>query len=268
MKQKKRPVSSEKKHRFRLLINYNGFKYHGWQRQKNHPTIQGRIEEALKHIFQTKIPVIGAGRTDTGAHAWGQTAHFDLSFIPRLHLQKALNAYLVPEGICIRQVWKAPNDFHALHSATGKYYIYLILNRPLPCVFRKGQIYWYPYPVEIAPLQAMSQRIQGQHDFKSFQNSGTPVKNTVRTITFARWQKARKHTLAFHIQGEGFLKQMIRNLLGTQLALLREKEPLKKWDQVLLAKNRAAACATAPASGLYLYKVSYPPELDRKCQKI
>lgn len=212
--------------------------------------------------------IIGAGRTDIGAHAFGQNAHFDLPFFPRLHLQKALNAFLIPKNICIRQVWKAPDDFHSLRSATGKHYIYFILNRKSPSVFRKGQIYWYPYHLKMDLLKAMSRKIQGRHDFKSFQNSGTPVKNTTRTITSAYWQQLKSSILAFHIQGEGFLKQMIRNLIGTQLALLREKEPLKKWDEILLAKDRKAACATAPASGLYLYRVSYPPELDRKCQKI
>lgn len=117
-------------------------------------------------------------------------------------------------------------------------------------------------------LQTMSQRIQGRHDFKSFQNSGTSVKSTIRTITSAYWQQLENSILAFHIQGEGFLKQMIRNLIGTQLALLKEKDPLKKWDEILLAKDRKAAHATAPASGLYLYRVSYPSELDKKCQKI
>lgn len=255
-------------YRFRLLISYKGLKYYGWQKQKDLSTIQSQIEDALKKVFRKEVPVIGAGRTDIGAHAFGQSAHFDLSFSPSFCIQKALNAFLIPKDICIRQVWKVPNDFHALRSATKKYYIYFILNRKSPCVFRKGQMHWYPYPLKMDQLQAISQRIQGRHDFKSFQNSGTPVKSTIRTITLARWQQPKKSVLAFHIQGEGFLKQMIRNLIGTQLALSREKEPIKKWDEILLAKNRKAAYETAPASGLYLYKVSYPIELDRKCQKI
>lgn len=262
--------TSQKKYRFRLLISYKGLNYYGWQKQNNLPTIQGQIEQALKQIFQEDIPIFGAGRTDTGAHALGQNAHFELSkSLPdRLHLQKALNAYLIPKDICIQRIWKVPTDFHALHSATSKYYNYLILNRPHPCVFRKKQIHWYPHLLEIKTLQTFSQRIQGRHDFKSFQSSGTPVKSTIRTIHFASWKKLKKDVIIFQIQGEGFLKQMIRNLVGTQLALLREKEPLKKLDEIFSAKNRQAAYTTAPAEGLYLYKVSYPPELDSKCQKI
>lgn len=260
----------QKKHRFRLLISYNGFKYYGWQKQKQLSTIQAQIEEAIKQVLQEKVTVVGSGRTDTGTHALGQNAHFDISKpLPAgLHLQKALNAFLVPKDICIRQAWKAPPDFHALHSAINKQYAYFILHRPWPCVFRKNLIYWYPYLMKLDLLQSLSQKIKGRHDFKSFQSSGSPVKSTTRTISSAHWKKIKQHTFVFHIQGEGFLKQMVRNLVGTQLALLREDKPIKKLDEVFSAKDRKAAYATAPASGLYLYKVSYPPELDRKCQKI
>ncbi len=256
------------KHRIRLLISYNGLKYYGWQKQTSLPTIQGRIEQALKNIFQEDISVVGAGRTDTGAHALGQNAHFDIPVFPRPNLRKALNSFLVPEGICICQIWKAPDDFHALHSATEKHYAYFILNRPFPCVFRKGQIHLHPHPIKIKILQSLGQKIQGRHDFKSFQNTGTSVKSTIRTVTSARWLWMKKDLLAFHIKGEGFLKQMIRNLVGTQIELLKEKDPIKKWNAILSAKDRKAAYATIPAKGLYLYQVSYPLELDRKCQKI
>ncbi len=256
--------------RFRILISYNGLKYYGWQKQKKLPTVQGQIEKALKQVFQKQISVFGSGRTDTGSHALGQTAHFDLPkpLSTSICLQKALNSFLVTEDICVREVWKASPDFHALHSAIGKYYVYFILCRKYPCVFRKDQIHWYPYPLEIKKLNTISQRITGRHDFKSFQNAGTPVKSTVRNITFAHWRRVKKDVVAFHIAGEGFLKQMIRNLVGTQLELLREKEPLKKWEEILLARKRKSAYTTAPAEGLYLYKVFYPLELERQCQRI
>ena len=259
--------------KFRILIAYNGQRYYGWQKQKKTPTVQGQIEQALKRVFQRDIPVMGAGRTDTGVHALGQNAHFcvekRLSSRPlEKQLQKALNHLLIPEDICVRQVWRAPQEFHARRQAVGKSYVYLTLNRPYPNVFRKGQIHWYPYPTNIDLLNAMSLRIQGQHDFKSFQNTGTPVKNTIRTVTLARWRRLKKDILAFQIEGEGFLKQMVRNLIGTQLALLREKDPVKTLDRIFQAKDRKAARACAPAEGLYLYRVFYPQELDKKCQKI
>lgn len=256
-----------KKYRFRIFISYKGLNYYGWQRQINLPTIQGTIEAALKNIFQQDILVTGSGRTDTGANAIGQVAHFDLPLIPKFNLQKALNAFLISQNICINRVETVPLEFHALHCAIQKHYIYMILNRDYPSVFKKGQIYWYPYSINITKLQAMSQRIQGRHDFKSFQSSGTPIKNTVRNITFAKWQFYRKNILVFQIKGEGFLKQMVRNLIGTQLCLLQKNSPVKKLDQIFAAKNRKAAYITAPSSGLYLYKVSYLTTLDNKCQK-
>lgn len=257
-----------KSYRFRILISYKGLHYYGWQKQINLPTIQSSIETALKNIFQQDILITGSGRTDRGAHATGQVAHFDMPFIPKFNLQKALNAFLIPQDICIHCVEIVPKEFHALHSALQKHYVYIILNQDYPCVFKKGQIYWYPYSIDINKLQSMSQKIQGCHDFKSFQSAGTPIKNTIRNITSARWIVYRKNIVIFQIQGEGFLKQMIRNLVGTQLTLLRKNNPLQKLDDIFAAKNRKAAYITAPASGLYLYKVSYPRVLDKKCQKI
>ena len=262
--------------RFRILISYNGSEYHGWQKQKNQPTVQGEVEQALKNIFNQEVSVVGAGRTDAGAHALGQTAHFDLQSLPNqeasslkvLFMKKALNSILLPRGICIRRVYRAPEDFHALRSAVGKTYRYFILNRSTPCVFRKKQIHWVSQPLPIDKLNILSKRIEGRHDFKSFQNSGTPLKSTVRTVFSAHWERGKNKVVVFQIKGDGFLKQMIRNLVGAQLALLKEKEPFEKWDQIFRAKDRKSAYPTAPAEGLYLYKVSYPKALDSRCKVI
>jgi len=257
------------KQRIKILLSYNGLKYYGWQKQKKLPSIQGEIEKALKNLFKEDISVIGSGRTDTGTHAIGQTAHFDISKNPGPYLQKALNAFLLPKNICVRKVWRAPDHFHAKNSAIEKHYIYFILNRQWPCVFRKGQVYWHPHQLlDKKALQSISNNIPGTYDFKSFQNSGTILKNTIRTVTLAKWQQNKKHLLAFHVKGDGFLKQMVRNLVGVQLALLKEPNPIKKWQEILLAKDRKVAYKTVPACGLYLYGVSYPYKLDRDCQKI
>ena len=210
------------KQRIRLLLSYQGLKYYGWQKQKKHPTVQGVIEQALTQILQENISIIGASRTDTGTHALGQNAHFDISqpLRHRLNLKKSLNALLVKKDICVRAIWKAPPYFHALRSAEVKSYKYFILNRDRPCVFRKGQIYWYPFPLDIESLNQMNRLIEGRHDFKSFQNRGTVVQSTIRNIHLARWQKVGRDVLVLHIKADGFLKQMIRNLVGTQLRIL------------------------------------------------
>lgn len=272
--------------RFRLLITYNGASYYGWQKQNNKiPTVQFAIEQALYQIFQQKLSVIGASRTDTGTHAIGQNVHFDLKkdLSTGFSIVKALNRWL-PTDIRVRTVWKVPATFHALRSCISKSYIYCVFNQSQPSVFLKGQVHWYPGQLDLHCLQKMSQVIQGRHDFKSFQNSGTSVTSTIRTIHQARWIQRSKNIFIFYIQGEGFLKQMIRNLVGTQLALLTKKTNfnqsrkevdaqkseriLNNWQTIFLAKDRKMALKTAPADGLYLYKVYYPSELDRKCQEI
>ena len=256
--------------RIRLLISYQGHKYYGWQKQTKWPSVQGAMEKALKRITGQDISLIGAGRTDTGAHALGQNAHFDiLGPLPaRLQLKKALNSFLLPQDICVQKAWVAPSHFHALHSATGKSYKYFILNRPEPCVFRKKQIYWYPFPLDKEKLNRMSQKIEGRHDFESFRNRGTPVQTTERKIFFARWEQLSPDIWVFHIKGEGFLKQMIRNLVGTQLKILRAHQGVAKWERILKAKNRQSAYSSAPAEGLYLCRVYYPLALDKACQPI
>lgn len=252
------------KNRFKLLISYQGSNYQGWQKQKHTSyTIQETIETALKNIFSQKIRLYGAGRTDAGTHAKGQVAHLDLpnSIPENFPLQKALNA-LLPPDILIHQATKISYYFHALHSVQKKYYSYLILNNPLPCVFRKELTYWYPYKIDLQKLNAMAQLIEGQKDFKSFQTAGTPVKSTIRKIHSAFWKKQKSSILAFHIQGEGFLKQMIRNLVGTQLALLKHTEPVQQFKQIFSARDRRQALDTAPAHGLYLCKIQYPKEFE------
>ncbi len=259
----------DKKTRFRLLLSYDGSSYCGWQRQKKKvPTIQGTIEQALKTIFQKDLYLVGAGRTDTGVHALGQSAHLDLCpSTKEAFMQKALNSIL-PKNICIRKIWKAPPSFHALYSVKRKIYQYVILNDTWPSVFRQKQIYHYPYLLNLQKLQSMGRMIEGRHDFKSFQNSGTVIKNTVRTIYSAKWILEKKKILKFQIEGEGFLKQMVRNLVGTQLALQKEKNCEERLKQIFSAKDRRSALKTAPACGLYLKSVSYPVELDSQCQRI
>ena len=253
------------KNRFKLLISYQGYNYQGWQKQKHtNNTIQEAIETALNKIFQKKIRIYGAGRTDAGTHAYGQAAHLDLpkSIPENFPLQKALNA-LLPSDILIRQAIKIPDHFHALYSVQKKYYFYLILNHHLPCVFKKKLTYWYPYKIDIKNLNTMAEVIAEQKDFKSFQTAGTPVKSTIRKIHSAYWKKQKSSILAFHIQGEGFLKQMIRNLVGTQLALLKHEKPIQQLKQIFAARDRKQALDTAPAHGLYLYKIQYPKEFEQ-----
>ena len=259
--------------KIRLLLSYDGSCFKGWQKQKNTaPTVQASLEEALAQMFGRKIPVLGAGRTDSGVHALGQTAHF---FIPqkikyKIHssalLLRGLNSLTPPSLSCAR-AWLAPDEFHAQRSALSRSYRYIIFNTKAPPALRRHFGLWHPRPMSLERLQEMARILIGKKDFKSFQNQGTPVKSTTRTIQRALWTRPKPSIFMFEIEGNSFLKQMVRNVIGAQLEFSKNPEAPEKLKAVLEGKDRRQAFPTAPAHGLFLYKVSYPKALDKKCQK-
>ena len=255
--------------RLRLLLSYDGTSFKGWQKQKTTPhTVQHWLEKALCTIFTQQVSVVGAGRTDAGVHALAQTAHCDViaKSIPS-SLIASVNA-LTPPTISCHQIWKAPPDFHAQRSAQKRIYTYLIFNTKTPSALERNYHYWYPYPVFYENLQKMSQCLIGGHDFKSFQNSGNISQNTCKIIYQAFWYWLRPQVLAFQISGNSFLKQMVRNLVGTQLGLMKEKDGVQRFQSILNARDRKKALETIPAQGLFLHRIYYPLPLDKKCQKI
>lgn len=255
--------------RIKLLLSYDGTQYGGWQKQKDSkPTIQGSLEEALSKILNQPINTIGSGRTDAGVHATGQVVHFDTSSWPKgLQLVKALNS-LTPNDIVTKMAWEAPADFHALASAEEKTYKYFIHNSPVPTALKHRFTAWVRHPLDIHQLNALSAPLLGEHDFKSFQTSGTDVPNTVRNILDLNWEKKERHTVVFTIRGNGFLKQMVRNIVGTLLDLHKRGESPQRLLEILAAQDRSKALSTAPANGLFLCHVKYPRALDNKCRKI
>lgn len=255
--------------RLRLLLSYDGTSFKGWQKQKTTPhTVQHFLETALRTVFKQKISVVGAGRTDAGVHALAQTAHCDVAAesIPS-SLIASVNA-LTPPTISCHQIWKAPSDFHAQRSAQKRTYTYLIFNTKTPSALKRNYSYWYPRPVFYENLQKMSQCLAGEHDFKSFQNSGNAPQNTCKIIYQAGWYWIKPQVLAFQISGNSFLKQMVRNLVGTQLGLMKEKDGVQRFQSILNARDRKEALETIPARGLFLHHIYYPLSLDKKCQKI
>lgn len=255
--------------KIKLLITYDGTDFGGWQRQKSgKPTIQGEIESALARIFNQKVNLVGSGRTDAGVHALGQIAHFRApKDIHKYNLVRALNS-LTNEGIVIQSAWIAPDDFHAIASSQRKTYKYLILNNPTPSALRHRYTTWVRQPLNLEYLNQVSQLLLGEHDFKSFQTRGTEVPNTIRQIEHIQWRQKELHLVEFTITGDGFLKQMVRNIIGCQLDMFLAQSQATKIIEILDAKDRQKALSTAPPQGLYLYSVEYPHELDNKCRKI
>lgn len=261
------------KQRIRFLVSYDGTDFCGWQRQKHGPlkSVAHVLEEALEEVFHEKITLFGSGRTDAGVHALGQVCHFDTTRpVKRLEnwdMPWALRRFL-PSTIIIKKAWLAPPDFHATISATHKTYRYLVYNRPKESPFMSRYAHWVRAPIDLAHLQASSQFLLGKQDFKSFQSVGTPVPHTVREIHEARWEWRREGVLQFTITGSGFLKQMVRNIVGAQMLLEKKGQSPETLREIIRAEDRTKAPAPALPQGLYLMRVYYPQDLDNRCREI
>lgn len=255
--------------KIKLLISYDGTPFQGWQKQPGAPTVQGTLENVLTQIYNEPIRTMGSGRTDTGTHAVAQVVHFEAPKVLASEgkLIRSLNA-LLPETIAVKGAWLAPDEFHALASARRKTYIYRIWNHPIRSALWHQRALHVPHPLNLKFLDSLGRQVIGRKDFKSFQTSGTPVNSTVRVMDVCTWRQRSGHLIEFRIRGNGFLKQMVRNLVGTMLHLERNKGSIADLRAIFEARDRQAAKTTAPAHGLYLYRVEYPAGLDNKCLKL
>lgn len=256
-------------YRVRLHLEYDGSPYCGWQIQtQGQKTVQGELTQVLRKIFDDEIKVIGASRTDTGVHALDQVVHFDVQRDPEsFGLIHAIQGNL-PPSIVVKKAYIAPPDFHANRSAVKKTYEYWIRNAETRDALKWNFSHYVRRPLDLDYLNQTSQILLGRHDFKSFQNAGTDVENTVREILAIRWDQPDEGWIRLSVTGSGFLKQMVRNIVGTLLSMENDKLSASKLTEILEARNRQAAAKTAPAEGLRLVKVFYPIELDNKCREI
>lgn len=259
--------------RVRLLLSYDGTDYCGWQKQKDHPcgpklpSLQEAVEKALEQILQEPVDLGASGRTDAGVHALGQVAHFDTARLLPRDLCWALKSKL-PKSISAKGAWIAPSAFHSTISAQWKTYRYYIWNDVRPTAILARYSWWVRQELIIEQLQRLTSPLVGRHDFASFQSKGTPVRHTVRTIYQAEWKRVNKRMLMFEVTGSGFLKQMVRNIVGTLIDDYFKGQKPDKMQKVLSAADRTKAGPTCPPQGLFLYRVGYPKKLDRLCVKI
>jgi tRNA pseudouridine38-40 synthase len=260
---------------WRLTITYDGTDFQGWQVQPGMPTIQGELQAALGRVTgETPLPQ-GSGRTDAGVHALAQVASFQLfAPIPPENLLRALNRTL-PPSIRVSEARTAPSSFHARHSAIAKTYEYRI-HRGADCSpFLARYVYCYPLTVDLALLEAAARLFEGEHNFQSFAASDpdlaqrnhetetAQVQNQERTVYSSTWHEQPAEAsdlLIYRVSGNGFLHHMVRNLVGTMLDVGRGSLPLEDIPRILAAQARSAAGATAPARGLFLVSVEYPPD--------
>jgi len=241
----------------KLTLAYDGTRYHGWQRQKNAATLQESIENKLERMLGTPVTLVASGRTDAGVHALGQVCHFITSsnLSPEI-IKKGLNA-LLPDDILIEDTAYAPLDFHARYHAKKKTYIYKILNRQAPDIFRRAFVWHVPVPLDVDRMVVCLRRLEGTHDFSSFRSSGSGNQNPIRTLFSAEIHETSGGELSFVFEGNGFLRHMVRNMVGTVIQVGLNKMDIDAFDRILLAKDRRKAGVKAPARGLFLVRVTY-----------
>lgn len=242
---------------FRLTIEYDGSAFHGWQIQPDCPTIQDEIQKILSMMTKSDIIVSSSGRTDAGVHALAQVAHFtsDTTIAPEKFLI-ALNSML-PPGILIKECAYTDPDFHARFSARQKTYRYRILNRHLPVAIGRQYLWHIRQPLDLDAMERAAAHLLGSHDFKSFEGSGSPRAHTIREIYEARFERKKDDMIEFTITGNGFLKFMVRNIVGTLAEVGLGKIGSDEFKEILGSCNRDNAGPTAPPQGLFLMNVEY-----------
>jgi tRNA pseudouridine38-40 synthase len=241
----------------RLLIEYDGTNYRGWQVQPKGSTIQGMIEDKLALLTGEPVHLIGSGRTDAGAHAFGQVAHFRTkSKMDVRTFQRALNS-LLPPDILIQKVKEVEEGFHARNQSKSKVYEYRILNRNLRSVFHRGYAWHIPQRLDLEEVKKAARNLIGEHDFSSFRSTGTPTRTAVRRVIRAEWKRGRGGLIRFEIEANGFLKQMVRAVVGTLVEVGRGKISAEEFRKIIESKDRKKAGSTAPAHGLFLKEVKY-----------
>jgi len=248
----------------KLVVAYNGAAYHGWQRQADGvDTVQQRLEEVLSRLVGHPVTLFGAGRTDAGVHAAGQVANFFTPnmAIPLRGLRRAANSRL-PRDIVVSSAVEVPENFHASRSAIGKTYRYRIYEAPVRPVMLHQQVYHYWRALDVPRMGQAAVRLVGRHDFAGFASSHEQRQDTVRTIFACRVSRQEREILVT-VQGDGFLYNMVRNIVGTLIEISRGRWDPRQIDMILESRDRSDAGPTAPPEGLTLLAVHYAPsELD------
>ncbi len=244
-----------------LTISYDGTNYIGWQRQKEAETVQGELERALTSLHKTEIEVIGSGRTDSGVHAIGQVAHFKspIDSIPIENYADAINCFL-PSDIRIIKAEEKNDDFHARYSAVSRSYRYFFhCSKASPFAHKMPYVWWLRYKPNIDNLNSMAQCLIGETDCTSFAALGDKSVSPFRHIEKAHFY-IDGESLVFEICANAFLWKMVRTLVGTFIDLDMRGLSKKDFQEIIDAKNRKKASATAPARGLFLWHIDFDGE--------
>ncbi|MGN0167967.1 MAG: tRNA pseudouridine(38-40) synthase TruA [Acetatifactor sp.] len=242
--------------RVRLIVAYDGTNYHGWQVQDNGITIESELNRCLTNLLGEEIQVIGASRTDAGVHALGNVAVFDTeNRMPAEKISYALNQRL-PEDIRIQKSEEVPPDWHPRYCDSRKTYEYRIYRGEFPMPVKRLYSHFTYRPLDVGKMCQAVEFLVGEHDFKSFCQTGAQVESTVRTL-YSLEVEEQGADLVIRVCGNGFLYNMVRILAGTLMEVGQGKRTPQSMAEVLAAKNRSAAGPTAPACGLTLVKYEF-----------
>ncbi|MCV6547009.1 MAG: tRNA pseudouridine(38-40) synthase TruA [Cohaesibacter sp.] len=248
--------------RYKLVIEYDGRPFSGWQRQDNAPTVMGRIEDSLFKFTRERVTLFGAGRTDSGVHATGQVAHFDLA--RDWHSQKikeALNHFLKETGVAVLGAAKVTQDFDSRFLAVRRYYRYRICNRRAPLTFELGRAWQYSYPIDVHLMQQGANLLLGHHDFTTFRATACQAKSPWRTMEALKVIREREW-IYLDAMSRSFLHNQIRSFVGSLAEVGSARKPVEWISEILSARDRRACGPVAPPDGLYLTQVDYPDDVN------
>ncbi|TRD22164.1 tRNA pseudouridine(38-40) synthase TruA [Palleronia caenipelagi] len=251
--------------RYALRVEYDGQPFSGWQRQADHPSVQGAIEAALARLEPDVPSIAAAGRTDAGVHATGQVAQCDMArdWDP-FRLSEALNYHLKPAPVAITACAPVPEDWHARFSATGRQYLFRIITRRAPLVHEAGKVWQVKQPLDAAAMQEAARHLIGRHDFTSFRatqcQAASPVKTLDRLDVEALPREDGGQEIRLHVAARSFLHNQVRSFAGTLERVGAGAWQPERVAEALAARDRAACGPVAPPEGLYLTRVTYPED--------
>ena len=241
----------------RMILEYDGTVYHGWQRQANGLTIQQVLEEKIAVMAGETVKVIGSGRTDAGVHALGQVAHFKtIATIPDVPFLKGINS-LLPGDIAVKDLQEVDPSFHARYDAKSKVYLYQIVNGSVRPVLLRQYAWFVPGQLDLERIHEAAVYFMGTHDFSSFCSVHSDAPDHIRTITDIRIETGSHGLIKIAMEADGFLRHMVRGIVGTLVDIGRGKCFVSDMQEILHAKDRRQGGMTAPSHGLFLKEVRY-----------
>ena len=241
--------------RYKVILEYDGTDLIGWQENRQGPSVQSIIKDAIFGFCKQRPDVVGAGRTDAGVHAVAMTAHFDIDGeFDANTVMRALNFYLNNKPVSVLNCEIVPDEFNARFDCVARHYKYVVLNRNASPVLNKNRVYWVPRKLDVDAMRAAAQKLLGNHDFTSFRASECQAKSPIKTLDKIEITQ-NGDEIIFEFSARSFLHHMVRNIVGTLVEIGLGKP--YDIDEILSAKNRSAAGPTAPADGLYFIRADY-----------